>query len=499
MRIFKKLFNPSPEVGALEISDLALKFLTLASGSPKQIAMPLPPGVITRGKISDRQRLIRILVNFHQQIFVHQSPKKPIHTVLVVPASVVQAQAFTMPLVPPSEIEATAELNLRSLMPGDPKSFYSDYEIIGQDQQGKIEAMGAFGEAEAINDLVAVLKEADFGVVAVEFPGLALARLIKEYCDIVNTEAPTLVINLSDDGLELIVIKNGHHPDFSYFHHWSAIQEEVGGRQLRPEDVKEFLAKQIKQAINFHASRLGTPIKEAALIVNPLGPELAEMIKKDFGLDLQILTISKFIELAPIWYTVLGAATRGLIPRHKDNFINLAPPGIEKEYQQATLLEFIKYWRNAFAVGLGLVFLALLAATSFLVQRSASIAEKVLDPDLASPEEIRELQNAAKNFNQTVDFALKAQELSADWSPFLDKLKSLAGSKITIERLSVEKDSSAFLVGRAISDSAMLGFKDGLEKEPNFKEVILPLSNVKANEDGTVSFNLQFKISVQNF
>lgn len=502
--MISKLFNPSPEVGALEISDLALKFLSLAGGKLKQIAMPLPPGVINRGKIIDRPRLVRILANLHQQI---QSPKKPVHVVLVVPASVAQAQAFTMPLVPPSEIEATAELNLRSIAPGDIQSFYRGYEIISgstsspYNQQGKIEALAAFANAQQVDESIGVLKDANFNAVAVEFPGLALARLIKEYCEIVNAENPTLVVNLSDDGLEIIVIKNGHHLDFSQFHYWAAIQEEIGGRQLKPQDVKDFLSRQIKEVVNFHASRLGAPIKEAALVTNPLGPEIAKMVKENFGLDMQILTVSKFGEIEPVWYAALGAAARGLLPRREDKFINLAPVGGENNYQGAMLLEFVKSWRNVIAATLGFIFVAFLAATSFLIQKSASFSERVLDPKLASLTEIEELQTAAKNFNKTVDLALTAQESSPDWSLPLEKIKSLAGTKVTIERLSVETDLSvlpagrqAFLVGRAVSDAAMIGFKNDLAKDSNFSEVVLPLSNVKVNEDGTVSFNLQFKI-----
>ena len=259
------------------------------------------------------------------------------------------------------------------------------------------------------------------------------------------------------------------------------------------------MEKQIKQVVNFHASRLGAPIKEAALVSTPLGPAIAEMIKKNFGLDLQILTTSKFTEIAPVWYTVLGAAIRGSTPRHKDQFINLIPPGIEKEYRRAMLLEFIKSWRNAIGIALGLVLVAMAAGASFLIRESASISEKVLDPRLASLEEVQELQTAARNFNQTLDLALKAQELSPDWSPFLEKIKTLAGTKVTIERLSVEPDLSVFLIGRAVSDSAVIGFKNAMEKELNFKDVVLPLSNVKVNEDGTVSFNLQFKIASLKF
>lgn len=505
MSFIPKLFNPRPEVGALEISDLALKFLSLGSGPStalrinklRQVSLPLPPGVINRGKIIDRPRLVRILANLHQQI---QSPKKPVQVVLVVPASVAQAQAFTMPLVPPSEVEATAEMNLRSLAPGDIGSFYHSYEIIGgstsspYNQRGRIEALAAFANAQQVDELIGVLKDANFNAVVVEFPGLALSRLIKEYCEIVNPEAPTLVVNLSDDGPEIIVIKNGHHLDFSQFHYWAAIQEEIGGRQLKPEDVKEFLSRQIKEVLNFHSSRLGAPIKEAALITNPLGSEIAKMVKENFALDLQILTVSKFSEVLPVWYTALGAATRGLLPRRQDRSINLAPAGVEKDYQGAMLLEFVKSWRNAILATLGFALVAFLAATSFLIQKSASFSEKVLDPKLASLTEISELQTAARNFNKTLDLALSAQDSSPDWSLPLEKIKSLAGSKVAIERLSIETDLSVFLVGRAVSDSAMIGFKNDLAKDPSFSEVVLPLSNVKVNSDGTVSFNLQFKI-----
>lgn len=491
MSFISQLFNPRPEVGALEISDLALKFLSLAGGKLKQIAMPLPPGVINRGKIIDRPRLVRILVNLHQQI---QSPKKPVHVVLVVPASVAQAQAFNMPLMPPSEIETTAEMNLRSIASGDIGSFYHGYEIIGQKPQGQIEALAAFANAQQVDEFISVLKDSSFNTVAVEFPGLALSRLIKEYCEIVNSESPTLVINLSDDGPEIIVIKNGHRLDFSQFHYWAAIQEQIGGRQLKPEDVKEFLSRQIKEVINLHSSRLGVPIKEAALITNPLGPEIAKMVKENFALDLQILTVPKFSEVLPVWYTALGAATRGLLPRGQDVSINLVPVGVEKDYQNAMLLEFVKSWRNAILATLGPTLIAFLAATSFLIQKSASFSEKVLDPKLASLTEISELQTAARNFNKTVDLALRAQELIPDWSLPLEKIKSLAGSRVFIERLSIETDSSVFLVGRAVSDSVMIGFKNDLAKDSNFSEVVLPLSNVKVNADGTVSFNLQFRI-----
>lgn len=493
--LIKKLFDPYSPVGGLEISDLAIRFLLLEGSKVRQSAVPLPPGVISRGQILDRPKLLIALRKLHLQI---QSPKKMIPVVLVMPAENVYIESFTMPFVPEESIKQTAELNLKMLAPSDVKLLYQGYEIIGQTQEGQIEALAAFANSQMVDGYLKILQEANFGVLSVEFPALALGRLIKDYVAGLEPERPYLVIHLGSDGPDLLIIKNGNIY-FNYFYSWASIQEEIGGRQLSAGDIKEFLSRQIKKVINYHSGRSGKPFNQVLLVNSPISQELIKMLKENFSLEVQLLTVGKYNQVVPFWYSVLGAAVRGLELGRNISAINLAPSGLEKSYQRDAYLNFIKYWRNAIAGILGFTLIAFLVADSYLVRSSAAISEKSLDQSLVPLEEVKSLQDSVKKFNRGVDLALKAQAMSPDWSLLLEKVKALASQKVTIERFFVDENLSALIIGRAISDSAVISFKNSFEKEVNFKDVVLPLSNITVNKDGTVSFTLQFKINSLKF
>lgn len=486
--LIKKLFNPYSPVGGLEISDLAIRFLSLEDMKIKQSAVSLAPGVISRGQIINRAELLSALRDLHLQI---SGKKKIIPVVLVLPPANVYAESFTMPFVPEKEIPRTAELNLKMIAPSDIKLLYHSYEIIGQTRQGQYEALAAFANSQVVDSYVKVLEDAGFGVLRVEFPALAVSRLIKEYGIGLVPERPYLTIYLGGEGLDLMIIKNGNIY-FNYFHSWMSIQDEIGGRKLSAKDIEEFLSRQIKQIVNYHSSRSGKPFNHTLVIQSPISQEIMKIIRENFSLEVQLLTIGKYTQVSPLWYGVLGAVL-------KNGAINLAPPNLKNFYDTDAVLNFIKYWRNAIAGVLGFALLVFLITASYLARKSVFIAEKSFDESLASIEEIKALEESAQKFNRAVDLVAKAQELSTDWSPLLEKIASLAGQRVTIEKFSVGQDLSALLNGRAVSDSAVIAFKNAVEKEPNFKDVVLPLSNITVNKDETVSFTLQFKVASLEF
>ena len=285
----------------------------------------------------------------------------------------------------------------------------------------------------------------------------------------------------------------------AYFNSWSELQAELGGRKVSAGDVQDFLARHIKQVINFYTSRWGQPVQEVLLIDSPIAKEVTQTIKDSFGLNVQPFHIAKFGQLSTLWYPTLGAAARGLIPRSSDRFITLTALGVEQEFYRELTLNFIRAWRNVICVVLGFLFLVILVADSLLARSVAAGAKDLAGRSLVPLSEIQELQASAQKFNQGVDFALKAEELTPEWSFFFEKMKLLAGQKITIQRLNVDKNLSGLLIGKAVNDSAVIAFKNVLSKEANFKDVVLPLTNIKVNEDGTVAFSLNFKISSLKF
>lgn len=493
--IKKNIFSPVPRIGGLEISDLSLRFLRLENGKLNQASVSLPPGIISSGKIIEKAKLASALKKLHQHI---QPLEKPVYVVLAMPAGNVYIQSFTMPMVSEKHMKESAELNLRMISPIDTRSSYYGYEIIGETGETQLEALGAFTGAEGVNELIAVLKEANFRAVAVESPSLSLARLMAGHDDSEKSDKAYLVVNFSYDGPDLMIMKNGHLY-FNYFSYWSDIQKEYGERKLTERDIKEFLARQIRQITNFYTSRSGEPIGKVLVISDGAGQSFLKMIKEDFDLDAQLYKFKEFSGLSPIWYGALGAAFRGLVPRSKDKFISLTAVDVKEEYYRELTLNFIKLWRNIIAGVFGFLILVFLAANIYLVSVSASAIEDLSSRSLAPLNEIKNLQANVQQFNRGVDLALKAQELSEPWSPLLEKISLLAGQRITIERFFVDQNSSALILGRAANDSAVIAFKNSIEKESNFKDVVLPLSNIKVNPDGTVSFTLQFKVASLKF
>ncbi len=491
----KKYLNPAPNIGGLEISDLALRFVRIENSRLRQASVQMPPGIISGGKILDRGKLATALKGLHQQV---DSLKKSLHVVLLIPTNNVYTQAFTMPLVPAKIVNETAKLNLQSISPIDTKSAYYGYQMIGETKQGQLEALGAFVNSMEVDDLTAVLREANFSVVSVEFPALAVTRLVKNYSSGLKADTPYLVVYLGSDGPDLMIVKNGHLY-FNYFNSWSALQEEIGGRKISTADVQDFLARHIKQVINFYASRWGQPVQEVLLVDNPIAKEIINNVRHNFSLNVQPFQILKYGHLSPLWYGALGAAERGLIPRDQDQFISLTTLGVEQEYYRELALNFIKTWRNILVLTAGFMFLVLLVADSLLVRSAAAGALDLANRNLVPLNEIQGLQANVQKFNQALNYALKAQELTPAWSNFYSKMKLLTGDKVSMQRLFVDPALSGLLIGKAVNDSAVINFKNTMAKEPNFQDVILPLSNIKVNDDGTVSFSLNFKLTSLKF
>ncbi|MEK7641281.1 MAG: hypothetical protein AAB389_04800, partial [Patescibacteria group bacterium] len=191
-----RLLSPTPMIGGLEIGDLAIRFLRLEDGKIKQASVQLPPGIIVEGKVIEKEKLIAALRKLHQQI---DHPKKITHAVLVMPASNVYTQSFSMPFVAEKDLKETAKLNMEMVSPIDSKQAYSGYQIIGETKPGQLEALGAFVSAKEVDDLRSALQEAHFDIIAVEFIGMSLVRLVKNYSAGLKTDVPYLIIHLSGD------------------------------------------------------------------------------------------------------------------------------------------------------------------------------------------------------------------------------------------------------------------------------------------------------------
>lgn len=487
---YLKLINPVPPVGGLAITDSSLRFFMLRDGRPPLTAsLRLAPGILENGAVKNREAFKNAVLSLRRDIF---PAHKPVNVIVSLPGGSVYTQSFSMPILPDERLKEAVKLNLQMISPIDFQGAYAGWQKIGETfaEGGKLELLGAFVAADIVNQISAVLEEANFIITAVEFPALGLARLLSEGAN-VNPSEPYLLIDIIDEGVSLIVIKN-LNLHFNHAHTWAAIQEEIGGK-ITEESFRDFLIQEVRKVLNFYSSHWGGSISNLLVAGKNLNPAIVSAMESNFSLKISNLAPARFPDLSPNWFAALGAAERGLLPRSEDNFISLTNAPVSERYHQARVLNFIKIWQKAFITVAVFAVILFGAADAFLYSQSAGLREKLEnEAPTADLSEVMRLEESAREFNQLVNLALGAKEKSFNWSPVLEKIQKAAdGVALTTIRI---QGSAINMSGQAGSEALILAFKERLVQDSEFMDVSLPLQDIKAGLGNTVTFNLSLKL-----
>ncbi|MBI3045980.1 MAG: pilus assembly protein PilM [Candidatus Harrisonbacteria bacterium] len=489
----KGLLFPKTNIAGLEIKDTVLRIAQFQDGLLKKAAVTLEPGVIGGGRVKDKARLIAGLKRLQAEF---AGSKEKVLAILSVPSANVYTQVFNTPLLSGQSLEEAANLNLKSISPIDLGAGYADWQEIGlQEKDGKLEVLAAFADRAAIDDYQQCLESAGFAAVAVEFPALAISRAIQALAVGIDIEKPQVVFNVASDGIDFMVLRRGN----LYFHYFSPWKLIPADGELSSEipfsEFKDTVIREIKKVVTFYGSHWEGRLGRLILITQALNAEISNFIKENFQFEVADLKLEGLPNLEAGWFGVIGSALRGKIPRSEDKLISLTAVGTEKEYWYSQIQFFIKIWRNVFIATLGFLVLLFILADSVIYQTSVNLGKQlrvvVREPGGA---EVAELQAKARQFNQLVDKASVAKEQSVGRSPLFSKIIVLAGRGISLERILMDsQQASALLSGRADNEAAALAFKNALIKE-GFRGVTLPLSNIVANLDKSVSFTITFKL-----
>jgi hypothetical protein len=474
-------------IGALEVSSTAVKYLLIRGSSIVQASLRLPPGVIEKGVIKNRATLLAALKDLHLQIAPAQ---RPINVILTIPSNLVFAQSFTVPLVARENLNEAIKLNLQMVSPIKIEESYYDYQEIKVNQDiGQIDLLGAFASIPPIDAYETVLREANFMPVAVEFPGLSLARLIRDRWGGIEAQQQYLIVYISSEGVLMMILKNGNL-SFNHFTAWDETTAQSG--TLTFPQVKEIIKREMQRVINYYLSRTGRPLEEAVLISPIFNYEIVKLASEELRIKIRNLTITELPKLQPNWFPALGAALRGLLSRSKDTDISLAATGSQTEYYHERTLEFIGLWRNIL-VGALVVFLAAFVTMDTLFYREEMQLkhrlEETFDGETLKGSTI--VREKIQAFNALLTEIEETAKKENRWSPTLQEVQKIAGKDIAIDRLYAAKnDLRGILNGRGLSDDAILAFKDRLSKNPRIESVNLPLSNIKPSQDKTASFSM---------
>jgi hypothetical protein len=479
-----------PKIGGLQISDSALQFVLIEKDQPRTAALRLPPGIIKVGRIQNRAALAELLRQLHQIIEPDKDSKK-IRAIVSLSSELVYSQSFNVPNVDPSLINESARLNLQIVSPLSPERVYASWQIVDENPD-RYEFLGALAERSVVDEFIAVLSEANFTPITFEFPALALTRLVSHA--VAPAPQAVLTLNISSDGLDLFILKNGKLY-FDHFRSWLSIQGE--SRQITKRAFESAVIEEVQQVINFTINRFKERLRQAIIIAPGFESEIGGLLGERFGLAVAPLAVRDFVSLGPSWFIALGSALRGLADRSRDQDISLSPfSSIESYYQEQTF-HFAVLWRNII-IEVAVVFLIVFIGVNVFLVDVFNQNQTQLESFKTRPviQELTVLQEKVQEFNRLVVMAEQAKTAAPSWLPFLEQLQTLADRhRVHYDRIIMSSIREPIHINaRAPSSAVAVAFKNTFTQQPNFKNVDLPLVSATVLDDGSVGFALSFSL-----
>ncbi|MCL5017375.1 MAG: hypothetical protein M1155_01790 [Patescibacteria group bacterium] len=489
-----KILKSETVIGGISIDSDSVRFMLLNDGTVEKIGVVLEPGIVVGGRMKNREAFLKALLALRYKL---GNPREEIHVIISLPPNNVYTQAFSLPIIEENLIDEAAKLNLQLISPIDIKTVYMDWERIGESQEegGKLELLGGFIDKTIVNEFASVFREAGFGVVAVEFPALALSRVIREDSYNSNTSKPQVILSVSNDGPEFIVIKN-NHLYFNYFVPWSSVE----GRSISLSVFSNILTQEMKKVLNFYSSHWNEQLSELILVTQGLYGEIESIIKENLPfLSVKPLILSeKHSGLNVAWYVALGSALRGRIPRSQDVFISLMDVGTEQSFFESRVTFFVKIWRMVIISMMGAVALLFFMEGLFFVQISNNLSSQLSFVTAGQAgQEVTELAKNANEFNGLIAKALYAKQNSRKVSKFFSIFDQIAGADIKIQRILFDSDRASVLITAvATSNQSVINFKNNLAARAEFHDVNFSFTSTTNNPDGTISFPITLGVNI---
>ncbi|MBI4812411.1 pilus assembly protein PilM [Candidatus Falkowbacteria bacterium] len=475
---------------------------------------PLPAGMITDGRLKDKDGFVKIVSGFLKEI------KPPIrYAVVSIPADAVYFKLYFFPkIVGGDRLKESMRTIAELQMPFNPKDFYIDWEKM-ENKEGNLVFL-ASASREAISEYMAALALAGIAPVAIEPHPLSIVR------SLAADASPALIMNFSKSGVSLSVVENkiiyfNRFVPFSFLLPFD--KNEQGGilKGAHSELVKggkgglnDFLAKEIRKITDFFEADKNKKISQIIAVgegvekfnISPLHKEPVPHRMREGKGDLAATAkiIEPFSANPEIqknnskWLAAAGVALRGIIPRSDDTLVSFLPVGTEEAYENQKAVAFAEFISSA-AIGISIFFAVVFFGVWLLmISLGKNVNERIsFLNSLPAPAGASLLEARAKNFNE---LAAKTSSLLADmpyWSAFLEELKLRMTNGINISGLSLPSPAEQMSISGVALNRAQLNlFKKSLEESSWLAEVVMPLTNLAQKDN--IPFSISFWLKDPN-
>ncbi|MDP3725479.1 MAG: hypothetical protein Q8R20_03365 [Nanoarchaeota archaeon] len=482
---FLERLSPEPRVAGLSITNEDIRYVFAGEKGEEKFSVRIPEGTMENGVVKNPKELQGALWQLHDAVL----PKKKdeiIKVVVSLPPGAVYTQSLKVPYVGEDQLEESVRLNLQIVTPIRAEDAYMDWQKV-KEFDNEIEILGAFIEKVHVENIKGPLLSAKFYPVALEFPAIAMMRMIK----MKDREGIIMFVCVSNDGMDFFITKEGCLY-FDYFISWKEIKGE--SKELSRELFDETLERETRKVSNFALSKAGKSIEKAVYIAPGMEARVESVLRK-LGLKTEAAE-TLGATLGPLWYAAEGSGRRkdeGSVARE----INIGGEGMGRAFFEERLIRFTRLWRNI-GIGVMVVFLVIDGGMATLLGRDATEIEARVAAFKARGEEgeLVRLEDEVKTFNALIGMVGKAREGERNWAAFLANLRRITEAKnIKITRIEVDgRTGLVSLAAEGGSHGAVIDLKNVLALETGIENVDLPLSKIAVTDGNNVTFFLSFKI-----
>jgi len=173
--------------------------------------------------------------------------------------------------------------------------------------------------------------------------------------------------------------------------------------------------------------------------------------------------------------------------------LNLIPEYRKEEIRQTRRFGYVLKWEIQFSLIL-ILLIIMLFSLNYMVKANL---QAVIDENgnhsgnTGKYEKTKGYDNLIKDTNTKISEIEKIQGDQLYWSNFFAKINNANSEGITMETIS-NKDYSITLSGKAETRDKLIAFKEILEKNNCFSEIILPFSDILSEKN--VEFKMELKI-----
>ena len=467
----KSFVNPPLLIGGIEVSDLFLRFSSLRGRQPYSTQIPLLTGTVIGGIIKNKTNFLSALRELRARLpFIYRSHG----IVATVSSSAIKTRIVSTPAGASDESRRLAiQLAIPAGTEADEVAL-SSVRLINSDANRE-DFFTAFFEKSVISDYQKILAEAGFNAVAFEFPAVSLSRLAYRLSR--DSSGMVGVAAILDGGLVFAGSFLGQ-TYFSHFISWSDLQSQEGGTG------ESHITDAFKRILDFYAVKFSRPLSSVVVFAPRSMPDLKAKISE---------AISVKVQQVSNWSPATGAALRNLWPSD-GNEVNFFQKTSLVNYFFGKLQAFSWQWGRNFTLALSA--LAMLLVLFIFILYGVEFLFRSISSPIASEAavEFRRFKDETLSFNFLVDGVSSVLEDIQPVSHWLRIINNLSSSKITVEKISFNGKNSVVLTGRATNEAEAINFRKRLEEDKNFSEIVMPLSSLTANRDGTVSFTANFQV-----